>query len=442
MDHEAIHSFLTVLQCWTLVIVCHDVLPTAAIFLSTGEGDSVPCQTESENVAKETLEEPDKSVKANSEIKKTWGFRRSTVAKREMPVEAATDSPENRCPVRRSGRQSKRTDKLEEFLSTAKRGSRKSAPPSLESGDPPSQTPTDAETASEASFDGNADAKAAEDKIESPERRTRSGGRRLTQRRTRGGRQTRGGGRAVVKDDGSSDNEDSRDGVKKPQLQDEELGKNDEKSDQGPEDVVSTNAAQPQPELDSEKKEAGDEKEEHGDINDEGKTEETEKDSDEESTEKPAVLVKRGPIRTYINKKKAANKNTTPKASAATNKVITPVTRDNKNKTTQGAGKTRKAQPDDDDEEEEEEEEEEDENDSSSTSSSSIESDDGGYDPNALYCICRQKHNKRYVSSIVASLGGYSGSNGTFFLSWSSRSSIDDIFHKYAKYKNRHIVDQ
>ncbi|CAK6958397.1 death-inducer obliterator 1 isoform X1 [Scomber scombrus] len=373
---------------------------------SEGEGDNVQCQTESENAAKETLEEPDKSTKANSEIKKTWGFRRSTVAKREMPVEAATDSPENRCPVRRSGRQSKRTDKLEEFLSTAKRGSRKSAPPSLESGDPPSQTPTDAETASEASFDGNADAKAAEDKVESPERRTRSGARRPTQRRTRGGKQTRGGGRAMVRDDGSSENEDSRDSSKKPQLQDEDQEKKDEKDDLGPEDVASTNAAQPQPELDSEKKEVGDEKKEHGDISDQGETEETEKESDEESTEKPAMLVKRGPIRTYINKKKVANKNTTPKASAAANKGTTPVMRDNKVIAIQGPGKTRKPQAtddeeDDDEEEEEEEEEDEeddenDENDSSSTSSSSIESD-GGYDPNALYCICRQKHNKRFM---------------------------------------------
>ncbi|XP_042261447.1 death-inducer obliterator 1-like isoform X2 [Thunnus maccoyii] len=356
---------------------------------SEGEGDNVQCQTESENAVKETLEEPDKSTKASSEVKKTWGFRRSTVAKREMPVEAATDSPENRCPVRRSGRQSKRTDKLEEFLSTAKRGSRKSAPPSLESGDPPSQTPTDAETASEASFDGNTDAKAVEDKAESPDRRTRSGARRQTQRRTRGGRQTRGGGRATVKDDGSSENEDSRDAAKKPQLLDEDKEKKDEKGDLGPEDGGSYNAAQPQPELDSEEKEVADEKKEHGDKNDKGEIEETEKESDEESTEKPAVLVKRGPIRTYINKKKAANKNITPKASAPANKNATPVMRENKNKATQGPGKTRKSQMDEDD----------DDNDSSSTSSSSssIESDDGGYDPNALYCICRQKHNKRFM---------------------------------------------
>ncbi|XP_040014714.1 death-inducer obliterator 1-like isoform X2 [Xiphias gladius] len=357
-----------------------------------GERDSEhkePFQTESENVAKETLEEPDKSSKANSEVKKTWGFRRSTVAKREMPVEAAANSSENRCPVRRSGRQSKRTDKLEEFLLTAKRGSRKSAPPSLESGDPPSQTPTDAETASEASFDGNADTKAVEDKVESPERRTRSGTRKQTQSKTQGGRQTRGVGGATVNDEGSSENEeDSRDAAKKDQLQDDNGEKKDEKSDPIPEDVGSTDTVQPQPELDSEKKEDAQEKDEQGDKNEKV---ETERETDEDSADKPVgAVVKRGPIRTYVNKKKAANKNAIPvKAPAPANKSTTPVKRETKPKVTQAAGKTRKPQTQEDNE---------DENDSStSSSSSSVESDDGGYDPNALYCICRQRHNKRFM---------------------------------------------
>uniref|UniRef100_A0A3Q3J1E8 PHD-type domain-containing protein n=1 Tax=Monopterus albus TaxID=43700 RepID=A0A3Q3J1E8_MONAL len=229
-----------------------------------------------------------------------------------MPVEAATNSPENRCPVRRSGRQSKRTDKLEEFLLTAKRGSRKSAPPTLESGDPPSQTPTDAETASEASFDGNADTKAIEDKVESPERRTRSGTtRKQTQRKARGARQTRGSGGVTAKDEGSSENEeDSRDAPKK-----DELHHNSE-----------------------EKKDA---------------------------------------------------KNTNDKNTAPANKSDTHVKREAKPKVTQTAVKIRTPQK---------EEDNDDENGSSaSSSSSSVESDDGGYDPNALYCICRQKHNKRFM---------------------------------------------
>ncbi|GAA6221817.1 death-inducer obliterator 1-like [Lates japonicus] len=372
-----------------------------------GEGDSEqkePFQAENENVAKETLEEPDKYSKANSEVKKTWGFRRSTVAKREMPVETATNSSESRCPVRRSGRQSKRTDKLEEFLLTAKRGSRKSAPPSLESGDPPSQTPTDAETASEASFDGNADTKAAEDKVESPERRTRSGARKQTQRKTRGGRQTRGGGGATANDEGSSENEeDSRDSAKKDQLQDNNEEKKDEQSEPSPEDEENTNTAQAQPEQDSEKKEVAEEKDEHGD----NKNYKAESETDGDSADKPAAMVvKRGPIRTYVNKKKVVNKNASPvKPLVPANKTATPVKRETKPKVTQAAGKTRKPQTqeeeeedDDDDDDDDDEEEEEDEDDSStSSSSSSTESDDGGYDPNALYCICRQKHNKRFM---------------------------------------------
>uniref|UniRef100_A0A8D0D7Z3 PHD-type domain-containing protein n=1 Tax=Sander lucioperca TaxID=283035 RepID=A0A8D0D7Z3_SANLU len=312
-----------------------------------------------------------------------------------MPVEAATDSPDNRCPVRRSGRQSKRTDKLEEFLLTAKRGSRKSAPPSLESGDPPSQTPTD-ETASEASFDGNADTKPVEDKVESPERRTRSGARKQTQRRNRGGRRARGRGGVTVKDEGSSENEeDSRDAAKKDQLPDKTEEKKDEESYPRPEDVACTNTVQPQPEQDSERKEVLDEKNKHGDENDKVESEkETDKETDEDSTEsdKPAaMLVKRGPIRTYINKKRAANKNATPVKGPAPANKITTVKRETKPKATQASGMTHKAQTQVDND---------DENDSSmssSSSSSSIDSDEGGYDPNALYCICRQKHNKRFM---------------------------------------------
>lgn len=355
-----------------------------------GEGDSEQkdqFDTENENVAKETLEEPNKPSKAYSEVKKTWGFRRSTVAKREMPVEAATDSPENRCPVRRSGRQSKRTDKLEEFLLTAKRGSRKSAPPSLESGDPPSQTPTDAETASEASFDGNADTKAVEDKVESPERRTRSVARKPTQRRTRGGRQARGGGRVTVKDEGSSENEeDARDVSDKDQL----LEKKDENSYPNPEDVESTNTVLPQPEPNSETKTGSvEETNEHDKV----ETKETDEETEEDGTDEPAAIsIKRGPIRTYINKKRAANKNTPAVKTPAS------VKRETLARAAQASGKTNQPQTQEDNDGEDEEEEDEDEDDSStSLSSSSSESEDGGYDPNALYCICRQKHNKRYI---------------------------------------------
>lgn len=365
-------------------------------FVEGNRSQKEPLHTESENVAKETIEEPENSSPANSELKKTWSFRRSTVAKRDMPVEAVTD-----CPVRRSGRQPKRTDKLEEFLSTAKRGTRRSAPPSLESGDPPSQTPTDAETASEASFDGNADTKAAEDKTESPERKTRSSTRKQPQRKSQGGRQTRGGGGVTVKDEGSSENdEDSRDAAKKDQLQDKDEEKKDGESNPSPEDVEGTNAAQPQPEQDSGEKEVVEEENQHGDENDKEETEkDSDKETDEESTGKPASMtVKRGPIRTYINKKRAATKSTTPvKGPAPGNKITTPVKRETKPNATQPSGIMRNPQGDN-----------EDENDSSmssssSSTSSSMDSDEGGYDPNALYCICRQKHNKRYLFVIFVS---------------------------------------
>uniref|UniRef100_A0A3B4BH09 PHD-type domain-containing protein n=1 Tax=Periophthalmus magnuspinnatus TaxID=409849 RepID=A0A3B4BH09_9GOBI len=237
-----------------------------------------------------------------------------------MPVEAAADSPEIPCPVRRSGRQAKRTDKLEEFLSTAKRAARKSAPPSLEGGDPPSQTPTDAETASEASFDGSTEAKA-----ESPERRTRSGTRKQYTRKPQRARQTRSKGEVMAKDETET-------------VCEKEEDKNDKETDE----------------------------------------------TEDEEPEKPAVLVKRGPIRTYINKKRAASKNTTNvKNSAQVNKAATK-----ENNKTRGAT-TAKSQK-----------EELEDSSSTSTTSSSDESDDGGYDPNALYCICRQKHNKRYVFMI------------------------------------------
>uniref|UniRef100_A0A3B4BG84 Death inducer-obliterator 1 n=1 Tax=Periophthalmus magnuspinnatus TaxID=409849 RepID=A0A3B4BG84_9GOBI len=276
-----------------------------------------------------------------------------------MPVEAAADSPEIPCPVRRSGRQAKRTDKLEEFLSTAKRAARKSAPPSLEGGDPPSQTPTDAETASEASFDGSTEAKA-----ESPERRTRSGTRKQYTRKPQRARQTRSKGEVMAKDEASSGNEEENKGEEPLKTQDETKPEAVEDSPTIPDN---TNVVEPQTETVCEKEEDKNDKE----------TDETE----DEEPEKPAVLVKRGPIRTYINKKRAASKNTTNvKNSAQVNKAATK-----ENNKTRGAT-TAKSQK-----------EELEDSSSTSTTSSSDESDDGGYDPNALYCICRQKHNKRFM---------------------------------------------
>uniref|UniRef100_A0A8C7YW57 PHD-type domain-containing protein n=1 Tax=Oryzias sinensis TaxID=183150 RepID=A0A8C7YW57_9TELE len=243
-----------------------------------------------------------------------------------MPGETVTDSPETRCPVRRSGRQPKRTDKLEEFLSTAKRGLRKSAPPSGDSGDPPSQTPTDAETASEASFDGSVDFKASEDKSDSPERKTRSATKKQTQKTPQRGMQTRRSGRVAAKDEGSSENEeDNKDEIKKDP--DQGTGNKDKNSD--PDVVESNDTTPPQQEQDSKNEE---------------KTESEVKNENTEDSEDNT------PVR--------------PKTSVKTSKPQM--------------------------------EEEEDEDDDSS-SSSSLDESDGGYDPNALYCICRQKHNKRFM---------------------------------------------
>lgn len=351
-------------------------------------------QTDTENADAGTLEEPEKSSKTNSEVRKTWGFRQSTVAKREMPVEAATETSESRCPVRRSGRQSKRTDKLEEFLLTTKRALRRSAPASLESGDPSSQTPTDAETASETSCDGHPDVKAVGDKAESPERRTRSSTRMLNQRKAQGGRLTRGSSRATVKDEGSSDNEDDcKHAGGTANLQ----GKIAEKSPGGERCTGSS-----QSELASAKTRSGEQKNLHDSKDSDAESDKgTDEDSDEDSPDQTAVkMVKRGPIRTYVNKKRAANKSAAPaKVPANRNSLPAKV----EPKTVQAAATTRQRRGrEDEDYEEDDDDDDDDESDStSSTSSSSVESDDGSYDPNALYCICRQKHNKRYFVSLL-----------------------------------------
>lgn len=277
-----------------------------------------------------------------------------------MPGETAANSPDNPNPVRRSGRQPKRTEKLEDFLSSAKRIFRKSAPPCLEGGDPPSQTPTDAETASEASFDGNTEIKA-----ESPDRRTRSGTRKQTQRKPPG-RQTRSKVEAVAKEakgTSSGNEEETKDGPAKIVEENKiETTKDTQTGCDNPRPV------DPQTEQGCEKKK---------DKNDDKVKDETE----EEESEKPAVLVKRGPIRTYVNKKRAVKNTTSVKNSAPSNKAATA--KENKTR----ASTTSKAQK----------EEEIEESTSMSSSSSSDESEDGGYDPNALYCICRQKHNKRFM---------------------------------------------
>lgn len=291
---------------------------------------------------------------ASSEFKKTWGFRRTTIAKREMPGEAAATPVEG--PVRRSGRQAKRTDKLEEFLLTAKRGrgggGRRSAPANLDggvSGDPPSQTPTDAETASEASFDGSAEAKTPGSKAASPERKrrraVRKGGRRRQTRSTKAKQEEEAEEEGASEDEASSEDE--------PADAAQDAQKEAEKEDKKPEvGSIAAEVVAPSPDVqaDVEKTEVKKEEEKTKEEEEESKT----KSEDTSTTRRRS----RNPAR--------ACKDSTPSKTKA------------------------KARKEDEDES----------SSASSSSSSSSSSDEGGsndegYDPNALYCICRQKHNKR-----------------------------------------------
>ncbi|XP_023652557.2 death-inducer obliterator 1 isoform X2 [Paramormyrops kingsleyae] len=280
----------------------------------------VSSQDEKEEVTNEDAEKMDDSGKPAKagEFKKTWGFRRTTIAKREMPAE--TESQDSRsAPVRRSGRQAKRTDKLEEFLSTAKRGrgGRRSAPGHLETWDTPSQTPTDVETASEASFDGNA---ATEE--------------RKPDSKALGRKDAKGGS---VSEDGSSENEENTETVP---LKAEEP---EEHSMGGPE----ADAQEPVS---------------HVSAEEDGK-----KAEEEEALEQTTA----GTL--------AAIKDSIPGKKASKTRRRAKGSKDNK-------GEEEDDDNDDDDDDDDEEEEE-----------SSGKSDNEGYDPNALYCICRQKHNKRFM---------------------------------------------
>ncbi|XP_064023760.1 death-inducer obliterator 1 isoform X2 [Pogoniulus pusillus] len=113
-------------------------------------------------------EEEQKNIKPTSkEFRKTWGFRRTTIAKRESAGDADVDSSEQQpqqqqqgLNLRRSGRQPKRTERVEEFLTTVRRRGRRIVPTVLEeSGETASCPATDAETASEDSVESTPDTK-------------------------------------------------------------------------------------------------------------------------------------------------------------------------------------------------------------------------------------------------------------------------------------------
>ncbi|XP_060086625.1 death-inducer obliterator 1 isoform X2 [Heteronotia binoei] len=120
-------------------------------------------------------EDEQKTVKPTSkEFKKTWGFRRTTIAKREglgdaeMDVAEQQPSPQQSLALRRSGRQPKRTERVEEFLTTVRRRGRKNLPTALEDlSEPTSFHVTDVETASEGSVESLTEIKPASQKCSS-----------------------------------------------------------------------------------------------------------------------------------------------------------------------------------------------------------------------------------------------------------------------------------
>ncbi|XP_076973462.1 death-inducer obliterator 1 [Tamandua tetradactyla] len=112
-------------------------------------------------------DEMPKTIKPTSkEFRKTWGFRRTTIAKRESAGDAEIDSLEQpqqqqqSLSLRRSGRQPKRTERVEEFLTTVRRRGRKNVSVSLEDSSEPTSCPvTDVETASEGSVESTSEIK-------------------------------------------------------------------------------------------------------------------------------------------------------------------------------------------------------------------------------------------------------------------------------------------
>lgn len=100
-----------------------------------------------------------RSIKPTSkEFKKTWGFRKTTIAKRELISDTDMDASESTPSLRRSGRQPKRTERVEEFL-TAVRRNRGRKSNALEESSDRSCPVTDVETASEGSVESTTDVK-------------------------------------------------------------------------------------------------------------------------------------------------------------------------------------------------------------------------------------------------------------------------------------------
>lgn len=104
-----------------------------------------------------------RSVKPTSkEFKKTWGFRKTTIAKRETvsdtDMESADSARQQTPSLRRSGRQPKPTERAEEFLTTVRRNRGRKIN-NVEDSSDRSCPVTDAETTSEGSVESTPEVK-------------------------------------------------------------------------------------------------------------------------------------------------------------------------------------------------------------------------------------------------------------------------------------------
>ncbi|XP_016848956.1 death-inducer obliterator 1 isoform X2 [Anolis carolinensis] len=127
-------------------------------------------------------EDEQKTLKPTSkEFRKTWGFRRTTIAKREglgdpeMDITEQSSSQQQNMALRRSGRQPKRTERVEEFLTTVRRRGRRNLPSGLDDlNDPASCHVTDIETASEGSVESISDVRTGTQKGRSKDNKSQS----------------------------------------------------------------------------------------------------------------------------------------------------------------------------------------------------------------------------------------------------------------------------
>ncbi|XP_074868119.1 death-inducer obliterator 1 isoform X2 [Carettochelys insculpta] len=159
------------------VCIMEQVVSSRAVAFESGSslGNMENRSTDLDDKGEQSNEEEQKAIKPTSkEFKKTWGFRRTTIAKREGAGDVDLDTseqqpqPQQSLSLRRSGRQPKRTERVEEFLTTVRRRGRKNVPTALEDSSETASCPvTDVETASEGSVESTPDIKTGTQKNDS-----------------------------------------------------------------------------------------------------------------------------------------------------------------------------------------------------------------------------------------------------------------------------------